>query len=223
MNTLALNAALFGKDKIASLEVFSNQAAEVREALRLPQGGSVAITAKGVAVKADVEAGGRQISFNARSNGVDIATVPLDVTVADGVTLSARGAWANDLPTASGRSGEAARSMAASVTLSATDDVELGAGSLIDVSGGGRIKPDGKLEGGNGGNVTLEAGAGASAAGSHSASVRLGGELRGHALGKGGTLRRSTRPRSRSAARPIAAALNLDAGFWRVAASPTSI
>lgn len=212
VNTLALDAALFGKDRIANLEVFSNQAAEVREALRLPQGGSVAITAKGVAVNADVEAGAGTISFNARSNGVDVATVPLDVTVADGVTLSARGTWANDLPTASGRSGEAALVNGGTVTLSAAEDVTLGAGSLIDVTGGGRVKPDGKLKNGNGGNATLEAGAGASAAGSHTASVTLGGEVRGQALGKGGTLSINT-AKIQIGGTPDPAALNLDAGF----------
>jgi filamentous hemagglutinin family protein len=212
VNTLALDAALFGKDKIANLEVFSNQAAEVREALRLPQGGSVAITAKGVAVNADVEAGAGTISFNARSNSVDVATVPLDVTVADGVTLSALGTWANDLPTASGRSGEAALVNGGKVTLSAAEDVTLGAGSLIDVTGGGRVKPDGKLKNGNGGNVTLEAGAGASAAGSHSARVTLGGEVRGQALGQGGTLSINT-AKIQVGGTPDPAALNLDAGF----------
>ncbi|MFN7088174.1 MAG: ESPR-type extended signal peptide-containing protein, partial [Burkholderiales bacterium] len=87
VGALVLNAGLFGKDRIANLEIFSNQAAEVRDALRLPQAGGVRITAKGVTVNADIEAGAGIIALNARSNSVDLATVPLDVSVADGVTL----------------------------------------------------------------------------------------------------------------------------------------
>ncbi|MDP2030733.1 MAG: ESPR-type extended signal peptide-containing protein, partial [Thiobacillus sp.] len=213
VNTLALNTALFGQDKIANLEVFSNQAAEVREALRLPQGGSVAITAKGVAVNADVDAAAGKISFNARGNGVDTATAPLEVTVADGVTLAARGGWANDLPTAPGQSDEATLVNGGTVTLSAAENVTLGAGSLIDVTGGGRLKPDGKIKNGKGGNVTLEAGVGASAGGSHTASVELGGAMRGHALGKGGTFKLNTRQIQIGGAQDPAA-LNLGTGFF---------
>ena len=212
VHTLALDAALFGKDKIANLEVFSNQAAEVREAMRLPQEGSVAITAKGVTVNADVEASGGTIKFNARGNGVDIVTVPLDVTVADGVTLSARGSWTNDLPTVSQQSEGAAPVNGGMVALSATENISLGVGSVIDVTGGGRVKPDSKLKNGNGGNVTLEAGAGASAAGRHTASVTLGGDVRGQALGKGGTLSINT-AKIQIGGTADPAALNLDAGF----------
>jgi filamentous hemagglutinin family protein len=207
IHALALNPTLFSEDKIANLQIFSNQAAEVREALRLPQGGSVAITAKGVAVNADVETMAGAISFKARDNSVDQVTVPLDVTVADGVTLSARGAWANDLPSAPGHSGEAARVNGGSVSLSAAD-VVLGTGTLIDVTGGGRVKPDGKVMVGNGGDVVLEAGM----VGASLASVRLGGEVRGHALGKGGTFTlNSGKIQIGGVADP--AALNLEADF----------
>ncbi|MFN3716972.1 MAG: filamentous hemagglutinin, partial [Thiobacillus sp.] len=172
----------------------------------------VRITAKGVTVNADIEAGAGIIALNARSNSVDLATVPLDVSVADGVTLSARGGWVNDLPSAGARSGDTPLIHAGSVSLSAAGDVKLGDGSLIDVTGGGQVQVDGKIRNGNGGNVTLEAGVGASAAGSHTASVTLGGEVRGQALGKGGTLTVNTaKIQIGGAGDP--AALNLDAGF----------
>jgi filamentous hemagglutinin len=211
-DTIAINPELLGTDKVAHLKVFSNQAAVVREALRTPQGGSVAITAKGVLINADVEAAAGALSFNARTNSVDPATQPLDVTVADGVSLSARGGWANDLPTASGRAAGATRVNGGAITLSATGDVNLGDNTLLDVTGGARVKPNGKLANGKGGNVTLEAGAGASSAGTHTAAVRLGGEVRGHALGKGGTFTINT-GKIRFGGTPEAAALNLDADF----------
>ncbi|RJP70076.1 MAG: filamentous hemagglutinin N-terminal domain-containing protein [Comamonadaceae bacterium] len=210
--TMAINPGLLGEDKVANLQLFSNQAAAVREALRTPEGGSVAITAKGIQIDADVQAQGGSLSFNARTNSVDPTTVPLDVTVADGVSLSARGGWANDLPTAPGRSLEATQVNGGSITLSAVGDVNLGAGTLLDVTGGGRLAPDGKLTRGDGGDVTLEAGATASTTGTHTAAVRLGGEVRGHALGEGGTLTINT-GKIQIGGTPDATALNLDADF----------
>lgn len=179
-NTLALNPALFGKDKVANLEVFSNQAATVREALRMPQGGSVQITANGVAVNADIEAAGGAITLNARS--ID-SSVMADVVVADGVTLSARGAWVNELPGAAAGTDDVALLNGGEITLSATGDVELGQGSLIDVTSGGKVSAKGKITAGKGGDIKLEALAGA---------VKLGGELAGYSLGKGGALTVST-------------------------------
>ena len=65
ITTLNLYPSLLGKDKVANLEIFSNQAAVVREALHAPQGGSVHITAEGVTVGADIEAPAGSIVLNA--------------------------------------------------------------------------------------------------------------------------------------------------------------
>jgi filamentous hemagglutinin family protein len=203
-DTLALNPALMGKDKVAQLEVFSNQAAEVREALRMPAGGSVSITAEGVAVKADIQAASGEILLAATQNALNGVPASLDVTVADGVTLSARGGWANDLPGATGKSADAAKIDGGLIALTAVGgDVVLGESTLVDVSGGARVKPDGKLKNGNGGNVTLESGR----------ALKLGGEVRGYALGKGGTYKLKAQKIQIGGA-PVADALNLDAAFF---------
>ena len=192
VDTLALNPAQLGKDKIANLEIFSNQAATVREAMRMPQGGSVAITAKGIAINADIDAAGGAITLNARGNNIDTRVTPISVGVADGVTLSARGNWVNELPGAAGGASEVALPNAGKITLSAVNDVDLGANTRVDVTGGGRIKTNGKITTGKGGEIKLEANAGSSAAGTHSGAVTLGGELRAYGLGKGGKLTLST-------------------------------
>lgn len=188
-NTLALNPALFGKDKVANLEAFSNQAATVREALRMPQGGSVQITANGVAVNADIEAAGGAITLNARS--ID-SSVMADVVVVDGVTLSARGAWVNELPGAAAGMDDVALLNGGKITLSATGDVELGQGSLVDVTSGGRIKADGKFIAGNGGKVGLkfifkekDGVPDAESVADESGVLKLGGEVLAYGFGKG--------------------------------------
>ena len=102
VSTLTLNPSLLGKDKVANLEIFSNHAASVREALRAPLGGSVHIAAQGLTVDGDIEATGGSIVLNSARNDVNIASAPVNLIVADGVTLSARGAWVNELPRRAG-------------------------------------------------------------------------------------------------------------------------
>lgn len=186
--TLALNPSLLAEGNVGHLQVFSNQAAVVRDELRAPRGGSVAITAKGVQVQADMVVPSGALDLKARTNNVDIVSVPLDVTVADKVTLSARGLWVNDLAAIGTGSDKQPMVHGGTITLSAAGDVRLGAGTLVDVGGAGHVTPDRLLVRGNGGDVTLEAGAGASAVGDHTQVVAMGGSVRGHGLGKGGSL-----------------------------------
>jgi len=202
-DTLVLNPALLGKGKVAQLEILSNQAAEVREALRAPQGGSVAMTASGIEVKADIEAAAGTIALTTKQNLFNAVSTSRDVTVADGVSLSARGGWANDLPSAAGQAREVTRINGGTITLTAASNATLGRDTLIDVSGGARVKPDGKIQNGNGGDVTLDAGQ----------TLHLDGEVRGYALGKGGTYALKAQ-KIQIGGTPDAAALNLDAAFF---------
>ncbi|WP_025041352.1 filamentous haemagglutinin family protein [Nitrosospira briensis] len=180
VNTLRLSPTLLGKDKVANLEIFSNQAVAVREALRTPQGGSINITAQGLTVDADIVAPSGSIVLDARRNDVNIASGPVDMVVADGVTLSARGAWVNELRGVPAGSGEVALPNGGKIALSASDNLALGHDTLMDVTGGGRLKVDGrgKVMAGNGGEIRL----------SGNALSGLGDNVRGHGLGGGGTL-----------------------------------
>lgn len=182
LDVVRLDPTLLGKDKVANLDVFSNRAAAVRDVLRAPQGGSVNIVAQGLSVDADISAPGGSIVLDAKRNDVNIISTPLDVIVADGVTLSARGAWVNEMPGVQGGAGtgEVARVDGGQITLSAPDTLALGRDTLLDVTGGGRLKADsrGKVIAGNGGNIHL----------SGNTVSGLGGNVRGHGIGHGGTL-----------------------------------
>lgn len=214
--TLVLDPALMGEGKVAHLKAFSNQATAVRDALRAPSGGSVSITAKDIAILADIEAAAGAISLAARSNNVDAAVAPLDLRVDDGVTLSVRGLWVNDLPGMPAASSVAALPNAGRITLSAVDDVVLGRVSTLDATGGGWLQANGKLVAGKGGDITLEANAGSAAANAHAGRVSPGGELLAFGLGKGGKLALSTGAlRIDSVADADAATLVLTPGFFR--------
>ena len=179
VSTLRLDPALLGKDKVANLEIFSNQAAAVRESLRAPQGGSVHITAQGLTIGADIDAPAGSIVLDAQQN-FNILSDPLNLVVADGVTLSARGAWVNDLRGVPAGSDDVARVDGGRIALSAPDNLVLGKNTLLDVTGGGRLRVDGrgKVIAGNGGEISLIG----------KAVSGLDGNVRGYGIGGGGAL-----------------------------------
>lgn len=164
-DTLTLDADLLAKDKVASLKVYTNQAAEVRSALRAPVGGGVTIAANNLLVSADIEVPGGVIDLAARNN----AFAPTNDTllrVDAGVRISARGAWVNELPAvvASGLSlppidggsiSLVADALASSGNFDSRGTVALGQGVVIDASGGARVGSTGKITAGKGGSITL--------------------------------------------------------------------
>jgi filamentous hemagglutinin family protein len=211
-DVLSIDPGLLGQGRVGHLQVFGNQTARVSEAVRTPDGGSFTLTAKALAVDADIAAPSGVIDLRARPNNVDITAVPLDLNVAAGVSLAARGSWVNDLPSAPARTQDAAYVDGGVIRLSATGDVHLAPGSVIQVDGGAQLRADGRLRAGDGGNVTLEAGAGASALGLHTAAVVLGATVQGHALGDGGSLSINT-ARIQLGGTFAAGAMQLDPGL----------
>lgn len=206
--TLSLSTSLVGEDKVGRLEVFSNLPAQIADALRLPQGGTLQVKAKGVTVGADVTAPSGSINLAAVANSFDLSSLPLDLAVAGGVTLAARGAWVNELPgmgTAEGA--PLAMIHGGSVSLTAGQDLILGDASVIDVTGGGRVSASGRLSRGNGGTISLQSGVGN--------TLQLGAELKGHGAGKGGKLTLTTREILIGAAVTAPGVLNLDPAFFR--------
>ena len=214
-DTLFVNPKLMGQDKVTRLEIFSNQAASVREALRAPQGGAVQIAANGLTLQADIEAGSGVIDLAARNNVKSVLTEP-KLVVGDGVKLSAQGAWVNELPGGGGgadplpmvNGGKVALAADVSVTggvYDAQGRIELGQDARVDVGSGGRVRADGKLLAGKGGDISVSA-----------YSVNgVDRDLAGYATGKGGKIA-LTSHRIRIGGTPDSTdgTLNLDAGFF---------
>lgn len=192
-NTLYLDPALLGRDKVANLTVYTNKAAAVNQAVVLPNQGGVSITAAQVDVNANITAPGGNIAINARSNLADGLTPVLpdtvDVRVANGVVLNTAGLWSNQRPGMDNAQRQGVVLDGGTVALTALNDVLLGSGVLLDVSAGAHLNAKGAFSGGDGGTVRLVANSGLDNLADHPGRVALfENSLRGFGFGDGGTL-----------------------------------
>lgn len=196
--TLTLDAARLRAGGVAELAVLSNQAVEIREALRLPQGGVLEVDAPEVRVLASIDAPAGRIALTARQVAPQPEVDAL-LHVADQVTLSARGAWVNERPGVSGGDGSLRLIDGGRIALQALSNVmpvpgenrvdyagvgrvELGRGVAIDASGGAWQPASGALRGGRGGSIVLQ---GHDLQGLQEASVQAWGWQRGGSLSVG--------------------------------------
>lgn len=165
-------------------------------ALDLGPGGSFKASGRQVVVGGDITAAGGKIELVTRDMSAVAGDFPTTddasystLLIENGALLSTAGTWVNDY--LDGRlSTRAKATNGGSITLDSAYDLDLRAGSVLDVSGGGLVGTDGKLSGGNAGSVVLKTGryGDAGSASRQTSSLFADGELRAYALGKGGTL-----------------------------------
>lgn len=162
-------------------------------ALKTTPKGSVILSGRQLEIDGDISAPGGEITLTTRATNSATSTNPDDylLRVGPDAYLSTRALWINDLPTSGGAAGTGATIInGGKITLSAVADLDLQAGSVLDVGGGGWLKADGKTRLGNAGQIKLSSGRFGlfDAADAQISSMRLNGELRAYALGDGGTL-----------------------------------
>ncbi|MDD5036232.1 MAG: filamentous hemagglutinin N-terminal domain-containing protein, partial [Methylococcaceae bacterium] len=158
---------------------------ESGESLPMPSGGSLSLTGGEVAMNGEILAHSGNVKLATKLTSSTQGVFSGAIELGSQARIDVSGAWVNDLP-AGVTSADTGPIWidGGKATLSAQGDVRLKAGSLVDVSGGGRWQSNGVVVAGNAGDIQLEA---ALLGGS---DVSLGGELQGYALsgGKGGSL-----------------------------------
>lgn len=171
--------------------------------LVLSPGGSFMAAGRQVYVAGDIDVPSGTVSLTTRDMSREAgSTFPgesddqFSNLIIDGSSrISTAGRWVNDF--LDGRDSTVAKAInGGSVTLTSAHDLDLREGSVIDVSGGGLVKTDGSLTSGNAGSVALSTGGfgkGANFeivddAGHRDSTLFMDGEIRGYALGKGGSL-----------------------------------
>jgi filamentous hemagglutinin family protein len=138
-------------------------------ALTLAVGSKLSLTGANIAILDNIVARGGKVTLTGST-----------VTQGSGAQIDVSGLWVNDYLNPAAASGRALIK-GGEVNISANSNVSTGQGSLIDVSGGGWLKSSGKVSNGDAGSISIGMQIG-------TVAPVLNGELRGYALGVGGSL-----------------------------------
>ncbi|SAI30975.1 Filamentous haemagglutinin family outer membrane protein [Bordetella ansorpii] len=164
---LHLDTALLDDAQLGSIRIAASKSIAIDATLSTAHGGGITLYAPQIDIRADVVSRGGSIQagnvLNQFNDGrmQDVALVPAPremahVNVAEGVRLDASGLWSNGMDAARAQAAGVYRN-GGSVSLRGTGNVNVAEGSVIDVSSGAVLSPEGKLQGGRGGSVTLAA------------------------------------------------------------------
>ncbi|WP_085603131.1 MULTISPECIES: filamentous haemagglutinin family protein [unclassified Pseudomonas] len=181
--------------RLGALKVSTKDQIAVDGALTVDSGGDITLYAPDVQVGADLTARGGSLrlgnvlnQFNGGTNTDTRLVAKTDkatqTRIAEGVLLDTRGLWSN-LRTNPDDNASLAYLNGGLISIRSSGDIDVAAGSLLDVSSGGAVLANGKTRGGKGGDLTLESSA-ISAPGK--TRLNLDGELRGYGVTGGGTL-----------------------------------
>jgi filamentous hemagglutinin family protein len=187
-NEVVINPNVLGPRNMGSLLVFSDGRITVPQDVSLSPaagGGELRLAGRAVDFAGTLRSAGAGVTLIGEA--LDVPAAEVSVRLAPSALIDVSGRWINDnplLPDAANpapllTSGGSVRAEASSGTLS----VE--AGSVIDVSAGALRRADGRIQAGMAGSITIRD---IAPQVRPAASVRLGGTLRGHSIGRGGTL-----------------------------------
>lgn len=201
-SSITLDSDWLTKMGLGALRVYASHNVAVNDAFSVALGGEVALHAAQVDVNADVTARAGRIVLGdmvekwvSSGNGWqpskigDVPATHLAHThIASGVTLDARGLWGNqeldgrDMRYLPYRNG-------GDIVVRGSADVTVAEHALLDVSSGATYMADGSVQGGKGGNITLAADANPTSGSGMGGKLLFEGEVRGHGVAGGGTLR----------------------------------
>ncbi len=188
LNTAWLDATRLTSQSLGGLGIATRDTFTLDAPLTLANGASFSVVSPFASLNADltVRAGQISVGNTLRTSSIDYLSLTgggAGVSLAPGKTIDARGLWTN-VKLGGSANARLAYVDGGSVKLNSTQDITLGAGSAIDVSSGAAILADGKILGGKGGSVTLNADDGGNGAG----MLTLGSDIRGFGVNGGGTL-----------------------------------
>lgn len=188
-DTLSLNTGIFSDGGFTRLQLHTGGRIELPAGAKLATaaGGEIAMSGRQVDVQGKLSAPAGTIGLATNSDGLSNDPADYALRIGPGASLAAAGMWVNDLPgVRQGDGSDAAFINGGTVSIESAGNVLLAAGSVVDVSGGGWLRADGKLKLGNAGAIRIESGS-VSASGRAEAEATLDGVLRAYALSDGAT------------------------------------
>jgi filamentous hemagglutinin family protein len=217
---VTLPAGLFDAGRFTRLSAYANGTVTIGAGIGLTfgPGGALALTGSAVNVAGSVWApGGRIALASADTFGSSLQAADHGLRLAPGARLDARGLWVNDSPQTGADATAPTVVKGGTISLASVADLNLEAGSALDVSGGAWLSSAGKLTPGDAGSIALSTGRYGVASGFalQTSVLRLGGELSGYAIGKGGRLTLSASSlRIGGAPTAVPGELYLDSAFF---------
>jgi filamentous hemagglutinin family protein len=198
IGTLWLDSAQLNAQHLSVLDIGTLGTLKVEKAVALADGGQASLRGAFIDIGADITARGGKLDasnmFTSPLAGAQPRALVKDaassITLRDGVVLDLRGRRV-DVGTSPEDSATLAAIDGGSVRIESTHGVTIEKGSLIDVSSGAALLAKGKQKGGKGGSVALVADSFATATDAKGV-LSLGGEIRGHGVNGGGTLKIET-------------------------------
>jgi filamentous hemagglutinin family protein len=193
-SALVLTPDFFQRSGImtASIKTAGTVHLQPGERIEVQPGGSLALSGGAVQIDGTIHAPAGKVSLTAKvPTALAGSTTVLPsgaVDLGDGAAILADGLWSNER---AGKNADPDLSpvfiKGGSVAITAQGDVNLAAGSRIDVSGSGQHQANGKVVAGSAGTISLVA---ANDLGGQGSKLTLDGELSGYALsgGQSGTL-----------------------------------
>lgn len=175
-STTLLEASMLNNSGFENLTISTSGNIRTDAALNLALDSKLSLTGQNVSVHNDIVARGGSVTLAGTAIAVDNAA-KIDVS----------GLWTNDYLNPASATGRVVNK-GGSVSLTSSGAVSLGQGTVVDVSGGGWLNMAGKVSNGDAGSINIAANVTKNIAASTGVAPILGGELRGYALGVGGSL-----------------------------------
>ncbi|MGV3583190.1 MAG: filamentous hemagglutinin family protein [Methylophilus sp.] len=189
IKTVEIDAGMLSRSGFEEVSLSTQGNVSVDAKVNMALGGKLALSGRNIKVNQDIIAHGGDISLSSQTTVGTVTADDTHIQVADGVSLDTSGLWTNDALGAA----PVGRIMTdgGNVTLNSADEITLGKGSLVDVSSGGWLKGDKTLVNGDAGSINIASQVGQNGVDEKEFTYKapiLNGELRGYALGKGGSL-----------------------------------
>lgn len=167
--------------------------------MNLGPGGAFTANARQIAIEGAIVAPGGKVSLKTADIDplIDPGQDPADhdLQVGAEAQILTQGGWINDLPQIANGVFAPVFIDGGSINLASVSDLSVADSALLDVSGGAWLDSAGKLKAGKGGAISLKSGdtgLGVGDSDRQQSKLKLGGELRGYAIGQGGKLTLNT-------------------------------
>ena len=186
---LTLSTDALRQGGIGKLLVYSGGRIHVPQDVNvaLAEGGELTMVGLNIAVDGDITIHGGNVDLTSEQVFEGQAALT-GLVIGKSAQIDVAGLWVNDLPAIAGSKPTGPLAIkGGKVTLSSQSGLDLKAGSVIDVSGGGWLNTAGKFKAGDAGEINLKANRLAHET-DPIGELRMDGALLGGAVGKGGTL-----------------------------------